>query len=630
MTRRLNLLCVLALTMLFSTMALGQTMIYDDAVVKDPDGQHKEWKEGKTKYPSKPKDMWELGLHGGYLTIQGDVNSQPGWAVGAHLRKSLGYSFAIRFNGMYGIAKGLNFQPSSVGAFKNSSLRNVTNRDGVKIPGYGRNQAGTSGTGNPFYYNFKNTYIEAGIQGVLTLNNLKFHKERNKWDLFLMAGPVMQMYQLEHDALNANDQTYGAEMKALQAASYGTNPTYDLDTKQGRKDIRDALKNLLDGEYETTGEAWGNLWNLGGDDNTGEKRINFGVNVGAGLGYHLSKRITLTLEHQATFTDDDLQDGYRWAEQGDFTRDIDIPQYSSLRLNFHLGSKKKRVEPLWWLNPLDAPYEQIAKNTQKKSGDELTDDDGDGVPNKLDREPNTPADCPVDTRGVTLDSDSDGIPDCQDKEPYSPPGYPVDPQGVAQVPTPEGPDLSDYVRKGELPAPQVITQTVAAAPSGCSGDWFLPMIHFDLDKYYLKPEFYPQLHHVATVLKRCPNIQIVVKGHTDVRLPSEYNQVLSYKRAEKAINYLVSNYNIDRSRLVLNYGGEVENLVPNLPDNHAHSKEKEISQYMNRRVEFIVADGTQYEMGIPSYQGRYESVGKDTPKSSRGGQKYSGNPGAGY
>jgi len=224
--------------------------------------------------------------------------------------------------------------------------------------------------------------------------------------------------------------------------------------------------------------------------------------------------------------------------------------------------------------------------------------------------------------------DNDGVADCEDEERYSPPGYPVDPKGVADIPEPEGPDLSEYAKLTDIPKP--VAPVVMSAPSGCSGDWFLPMIHFDLDKFYLKPEFYPQLHHVATVMKRCPGLQMVVKGHTDVRLPSQYNVVLSYKRAQKAMNYLVANYNIDRGRFILSYGGEEENLVPNLPDHHNISKEKEVSQYMNRRVEFFVSDGTSYEMGAPAYNGSFEAVGKDTPKSSRGGSKYSGNAGSGY
>ncbi len=644
MTRRLNFLSALALTFLFGTMAFAQPNIYDDEVVKDPDGQHKEWKAGKTKYPSKPRDMWELGIHGGMFMITGDVNpwpGLPGYAFGASVRKSMGYLFSVRLTGHYGITKGLNFQPNMSGAYANRELRSVGDRGYgsfiVFAPDAGTNEVRRVGSGIPWFANYENKYIEAAVQGIVTLNNLKFHKERNKWDLFLIGGIGGNLYSVNYDALNGGS-VYEDEFNNLRVR---INPGGDLDrdTREGRKEIRQILKDdILDGDFETPGEVWGNLWNFPGTTDLGDKATRVGkaiANVGVGVGYRLSKRITLSVEHQSTFTDDDLLDGYRWHDSGttpnsdvDFTRDVDVPHYTNLRLNFHLGSFKKRVEPLWWLNPLDAPYQQIAVNTQKQEGDKLDDDDGDGVPNKLDREPNTPADCPVDTRGVTLDSDSDGVPDCQDKEPYSPPGYPVDPDGVAQIPD-EGLTEADVIAIGDrLGWKEEII--MPPAPEICSNEWFLPMVHYDLDKYYLKPEFYPQLHHVANTMLRCPGLQVVVTGHTDARKPNPYNDVLSYKRAEKAISYLVNNYGIDRSRMVLQYSGEANPIVAGLRDDHVGtSRQKEQAQYMNRRVEFRVARG-EAEMGRPAYSGNWDTVGKDTPGSSRGSTIYSGNPGAGY
>lgn len=152
------------------------------------------------------------------------------------------------------------------------------------------------------------------------------------------------------------------------------------------------------------------------------------------------------------------------------------------------------------------------------------------------------------------------------------------------------------------------------------------MIHFDLDKYYVKPEFYGQLHNVATVMKMYPDMKIVAKGHTDVRKPSDYNNVLSYKRAKAAIEYLVSNYGLPRERFVLQYGGEENPLVSGLPDTHSIPKDTEIKQYLNRRVEFMVANPGDTEMGRPEGP----DAGKNTPKSSRPGPKYSGNSNSGY
>ena len=66
------------------------------------------------------------------------------------------------------------------------------------------------------------------------------------------------------------------------------------------------------------------------------------------------------------------------------------------------------------------------------------DADGDGVIDQLDKEPNTPAGCPVDTHGVTKDTDGDGVPDCKDKQLITPTEcQPVDADGVGKCPDPE-------------------------------------------------------------------------------------------------------------------------------------------------------------------------------------------------
>ena len=79
---------------------------------------------------------------------------------------------------------------------------------------------------------------------------------------------------------------------------------------------------------------------------------------------------------------------------------------------------------MWWLNPVYHTYRKLGEVDPQSLMDQMfKDDDDDGVPNYLDREPNTKKGCPVDAHGVALDSDHDGIIDCLDKEPFSPPGY---------------------------------------------------------------------------------------------------------------------------------------------------------------------------------------------------------------
>ncbi len=152
------------------------------------------------------------------------------------------------------------------------------------------------------------------------------------------------------------------------------------------------------------------------------------------------------------------------------------------------------------------------------------------------------------------------------------------------------------------------------------------MLHFDLDKYAIRPESYPKLHQIATVMKNCPNVCVTAHGHTDVRNSNNYNRVLSYNRAKEAIDYLVTNYGIDRSRFNLMFGGEESPLIPHLKDNHFTDEEEELMQFINRRVEFRVCNPEDYDMSRPEGP----NAGVNSYGSSRPGSKYKGYKNSGY
>ena len=59
----------------------------------------------------------------------------------------------------------------------------------------------------------------------------------------------------------------------------------------------------------------------------------------------------------------------------------------------------------------------------------MLDSDGDGVPDKADRCPNTPRGAVVDARGCPVDADGDGVPDGVDRCPNTPAGVAVDALG---------------------------------------------------------------------------------------------------------------------------------------------------------------------------------------------------------
>jgi OmpA-OmpF porin, OOP family len=323
--------------------------------------------------------------------------------------------------------------------------------------------------------------------------------------------------------------------------------------------------------------------------------INFRVNDKMSFG--LESKLYIPLGARADFLDAVVRE------------QKDIPIYTSARLGFNIGGGKdaKKVAPLWWANPAEQVQADIA-DLKKRPVFDPTDTDSDGVVDATDQEKDTPAGARVDTRGVALDSDGDSYPDYKDKEPFSPVGFKVDAQGIAQVPKPAYVTEADVdrivnARIGKLEATMAASPTnKAAAPS--MADWFLPMIHFDLDKDLIKQAEYGNLAAVAQVMKSNPGISIVVSGHTDKLSSDSYNQGLSYRRANNAVNTLVSRFGVDRSRLIINYGGENTTLVPTSGNS-----------YMNRRVEFKVAQG-ETEQGAPA-----------------GGMKkksYKGNKNAGY
>ncbi|MCB0837056.1 MAG: OmpA family protein, partial [Bacteroidetes bacterium] len=170
-------------------------------------------------------------------------------------------------------------------------------------------------------------------------------------------------------------------------------------------------------------------------------------------------------------------------------------------------------------------------------------------------------------RGVAIDADNDGVPDCFDKEPNSPPGMYYDAKGVAiQIP-------------GDVNMNAGGSTTTGGAPC------LLPIIHFDLDKDIIKPEFYPELYYISQVMKANPSLKVRATGHTDVRNTNSYNEDLSKRRVQKTVDFLVSTYGLDPNRFITDYMGEVNTVIKNLPDTHSNPKLEPL-HYVNRRVEF--------------------------------------------
>lgn len=284
--------------------------------------QHNEFLNNQYIFPAKPRNQWELGIKVGTPTINGDVASVfPAFGYGVHLRKSLGYLLSIRGEYFHGTPTGLNWKPSSNYMF-NSAWRDN---------GYKGHQIITTGPTNAqslvpaqdvVYYNYKTNLSDIGVQFVLSLSNIRFHKAEPKFQLYALAGFGATYYETKVDALNASGGKYN--FNAIGGNSFAD-----------RKDTKDALRALLDGKYETAADSYGNL--------AGKmfgKTAKVSSTIGLGAAFKLSKRVNIALEQRMTFVTDDLLDGQRWnaspAGQASLTQDWDFYQFFSAGLNINI------------------------------------------------------------------------------------------------------------------------------------------------------------------------------------------------------------------------------------------------------------------------------------------------------
>jgi outer membrane protein OmpA-like peptidoglycan-associated protein len=527
--KKLHLLSHILLWGVFSFLTLSSSAqsgtydVYDSSVVSPKRmNQQNEFWNNTYSFPAKPRNQWEIGISGGMFSISGDVpslNPTPGGSI--HIRKALGYVFSLRAQYVYGIAKGLSWSQSF--NYKKNPAWNMNLPAGQEYGAYTRTGAGqlTTTTGGPLegvFYNYRAKVQDLSLQGIVTFNNIRFHKQKSGLVIYAGAGFGMTVYKTMVNALNASGQKYTTEF-ALPPTSL---------THENRKDVLDQLKNAMDDTYETDAQAPGTRRGTLGD-NTIRPSGHF---IG-GVAFKLSKRINLAIEEKYTVVKDDYLDGQIWQEypEGDaaLTPEFDSYNYASIGFNFNLGAKS--VEPLWWLNPLDYVYSELNNPRHMKLPKPTFDDaDADGVLDQLDKEPNTPAGCPVDTHGVSRDTDGDGVPDCNDKELITPTYcQPVDADGVGNCPLP------DCCKN---PPPVV-------GPAECPiGD--LPSISFRGNTSTLTADAKAMLATVATRLKENANCNITVTGYPAA---SKASQALCDKRTQAIKQYLMEKEGISADRI---------------------------------------------------------------------------------
>ena len=109
----------------------------------------------------------------------------------------------------------------------------------------------------------------------------------------------------------------------------------------------------------------------------------------------------------------------------------------------------------------------------------------------------------------------------------------------------------------------------------------LENIYYDLDKSDIREDAAKELNKLVTILTDNPELKIELSSHTDSRNSDEYNLALSERRAQSAVNYLVSQ-GIDPTRLVAKGYGESKLIIPDAQTEEEHQ--------VNRRTEFKILE----------------------------------------
>jgi opacity protein-like surface antigen/outer membrane protein OmpA-like peptidoglycan-associated protein len=275
------------------------------------------------------------------------------------------------------------------------------------------------------------------------------------------------------------------------------------------------------------------------DFDNGNTENNLFVPVTAGLKFNLSQLMNLDLGYRLNFVDKDNLDGYAVAYHKDKF------SYGFIGLEFSLGNQQKpRMlfdNPVARLNNnLQTQIDTVTNQVKGLS----TDSDGDGVADRFDTEPNTPAGCAVDAHGVTRDTDGDGVPDCKDKELVTPTQcQPVDADGVGKCPEPD--------------CCKAIRDTLAAM-NACNLN--LPSITFRANRTSLSSDAKAMLATVASQMKSSANCNIVITGYPAASKASQAN---CNKRLQEIQSYLTETEGISADRIQTNCqvgGGDVNTV----------------------------------------------------------------------
>ncbi len=190
---------------------------------------------------------------------------------------------------------------------------------------------------------------------------------------------------------------------------------------------------------------------------------------------------------------------------------------ATVGLSIYLGKHAQHAD---WYSEESQIQNQLSDldNRLSRVEDMLVDSDGDGVPDYLDLEPNTPAGALVDSRGRNIDKNNNGIAD--NIEAYLAEKYAK--IGDQKMSADDAAVVKELVNKGYV------------------------AVYFDFDK--AQPSSTDGINFIVTYLKNNPSASVDVIGYADAVGNKEYNNKLSERRA-KSVSEILTKAGISSSRI---------------------------------------------------------------------------------
>ncbi len=105
-------------------------------------------------------------------------------------------------------------------------------------------------------------------------------------------------------------------------------------------------------------------------------------------------------------------------------------------------------------------------------------------------------------------------------------------------------------------------------------------LSFPSGRATIEPEYFSLLTKVQRAIRKFPNATITIEGHTDSRGNDQFNQNLSFERAQAVKQYLLANMGLDETRVTAIGYGESRPIASN---------ETRAGRAQNRRIDIVLS-----------------------------------------